>query len=185
MNPLAAFASFVLLPAFALLFSGCLKCPSSTDSCPANPEPLKEITLREIDARGLAAAIEKHRGRAVLVDFWATWCGPCAQLFPHTVELHRRYSRDDLAVIAVSMDKLDDRTAVLEFLRRRGADTENYQNSIESDSEAFDAYSISEGLPHTCIYDRGGKLVRTIDGNRPAEIDQAVLAAIGGGQGSK
>lgn len=176
----AALAFAAVLPALALFVTGCMQCGSSTgDSCSTNPEAHNEIALREIDAHGLAQAIEKHRGRVVLVDFWATWCGPCVQLFPHTVELHGRYSRDDLAIITVSMDKLDQRAAVLEFLRRQGADTENYENSIESDSDAFDAYSISEGLPHICIYDRAGKLVRTIDGNRPTEIDEAVREAIG------
>jgi thiol-disulfide isomerase/thioredoxin len=179
---IAAFALVAMLPAFAAIPSGCMRCPSSTDdACSTSPELLKEVTLSEIDAHGLVQAIEKHRGRVVLVDFLATWCGPCVQLFPHTVELHRRYSRDDLAVITISLDKLNQRAAVLEFLRRHGATTENYQNAIESDSEAFDAYSISEGVPHTCIYNRAGKLVRTIDGNRPAEIDKGVLEAMGTG----
>ncbi len=170
----------LLFSVAVLLFPGCTKCTTSNaESSPLDPELLKNITLTEIGPEGLTKAVGQHRGSVVLVDFWATWCGPCMELFPHTVALRKRFSPDDLAVITVSMDKLDRRESVLEFLRFRRANTENYQNSIESDSEAFDAYAIQEGIPHLRIYDRAGNLYRTVNGNRPAEIEQAVVEAMG------
>jgi hypothetical protein len=78
------------------------------------------------------------------------------------------------------MDKLNRSDSVLEFLRRHRADTENYQSNLDNDSEAVEAFEIPDGgLPYLRIYDRSGKIFRTISGNRPAEIEKAVIEAIG------
>jgi thiol-disulfide isomerase/thioredoxin len=167
-----------LIVCAGVALSGCGRSSSIEVDGSPSPQFLKEITLAEIDATGLAAAIGRHRGKVVLVDFWATWCDPCVTLFPHTVALRNRYSRGDLAVVTVSMNKREAHESVLEFLRRQRANTENYLNSIESDAEAFDAFNIGDGIPQIRIYDRSGKMLRTISGNRPEEIDQAVAEAL-------
>jgi thiol-disulfide isomerase/thioredoxin len=167
--------SSVLLIIAGLLLTACTKSTSPPEQAdPASPELLQQITLEKIDGEGLKKVVQQHHGQVVLIDFWATWCGPCKELFPHTVELHNRFFPADLAVITVSLDKLEQREAVLEFLRQRRANTENYQSSIESDSEAFSVFAIEEGIPQVRIFDRGGKLFRTINGNQPAEIEHAV-----------
>jgi thiol-disulfide isomerase/thioredoxin len=163
----------------AISFLGCEK------TSRVNPETQGEIRLTEIGPQGLAQAIERHRGKAVLVDFWATWCPPCKELFPHTVDLHHRFAKDGLAVITVSLDSLDERERVLAFLRLNGADTENYQSNLQSDAETVDAFQIEGGgIPFLRIYDRTGKVFRTISGNQPAKIEQSVVEALGYGKTS-
>ena len=70
----------------------------------------------------LAERIASHKGRAVLVDFWASWCQPCRKQFPHTVALSRKYPATDLVVIAVSLDERDKQseTAAQQFLTEQG-----------------------------------------------------------------
>ena len=141
--------------------------------------PADDVTLRSIDASGLAQASQKHRGQVVLVDFWATWCGPCLALFPHTVELHRRFGDAGLAVITVSLDDPDNRPAVRKFLGQSGATTENYLAVYGVGPAAFTAFGIDDGaLPHVRLYDRQGKLHKTFaSGGKaidPERVERAV-----------
>jgi thiol-disulfide isomerase/thioredoxin len=147
--------------------------------CATKPPPVGEVTLHQIDAPGLAQVLEKHRGQVVLVDFWATWCGPCVSLFPHAVELHRRYADRGLAVVTVSLDDPDNDAAVRKFLVGQKATMENFLSSYGISPAAFDALGIADGsLPHVRLYDRQGKLQRTFaSGGKSVDPEEVELAA--------
>ncbi len=91
----------------------------------------------------------------MLVDFWATWCPPCRQQFPHTVELAKRFSPVDVAVVAVSMNEPSDKESVLQFLRSNEARFDNLLITYGVGAEAFE---ITDGIPHYKVYDRRGDL---------------------------
>src|SRR5262245_44243217 len=78
----------------------------------------------------LDAGVAKHKGKVVLVDFWATWCGPCVKKFPHLVELHKKYAEKGLVCVSVSMDEYgddgDSREKVQKFLKEKGATFPNF-----------------------------------------------------------
>ena len=97
----------------------------------------------------------------VLVDFWATWCLPCVQWFPHTVALQRRLADRGLTVISLSLDDPDHAAAVQAFLKRQNAALENFINRDGASAELFAAYRIQSGLPHLQLYDRRSKLRKT------------------------
>ena len=138
-----------------------------------------EVSVREIDGPGFRQAVERHRGKVVLVDFWATWCIPCIKGFPHIVELHRRYADRGLVVVAVSMDEPKDKARVEKFLARQGATVENYLSSYGGlGTEAVEAFGVG-ALPHYQLYDRQGKLVKNFASGTgppidPQEVDRAV-----------
>ena len=83
-------------------------------------EAARVISVRVANIDEYRATLAKHRGKVVLVDFWATWCPSCVEQFPHTVELHRKFAESGLAVVSVSLDEPDAEPQVREFLRRQG-----------------------------------------------------------------
>src|ERR1019366_9440645 len=60
------------------------------------------FTVTDIDGRQLSLA--DFKGKVVLLDFWATWCGPCRTEIPHFVEMQNRYAADGLVFVGVSVD---------------------------------------------------------------------------------
>jgi thiol-disulfide isomerase/thioredoxin len=122
-----------------------------------------DVTIGE--RSDLDRLVAGHKGKVVLVDFWATWCGPCVQQFPHTVDLSRA-NRDHLAVISVSMDEPEDVDRVRKFLRDQEADFPNLLSKYGVGQESFDAFDIQNGsIPHYKIFDRSGKLRHQLDNN--------------------
>ncbi len=114
------------------------------------------------DAASIKSAISADKGRVVLVNFWATWCGLCVTEYPNLVKLDRIYRKKGLVIIAVSLDLHDDiGDKVVPFLVSRHASFRQFvlqQSDPEKDIDAFDP-TWQGDLPRTLIYGRSGKLI--------------------------
>jgi len=134
------------------------------------------VTLHTTTASQLAVTLKKYRGKVVLVDYWATWCPPCTELFPHTVALYRELADQDLAVVSVSFDDAEDEPSVLRFLASQGATFENLRAETGASPQSSTEFEIENGaIPFMRLYDRTGKLRKAFAAPfKPADVEKAV-----------
>ena len=136
------------------------------------------VRVTPADAPGIKRAIAAQKGHVVLVNLWATWCGPCVAEFPALVQTSRRYKASGLRVFAVSADQLKDaHTKVAPFLAKSGADFPAYLERSTDPEEFINAFDPAwQGdLPRTIIYDRTGKRVKTLSGEQTAQSFAAAV----------
>jgi thiol-disulfide isomerase/thioredoxin len=156
--PRASFAAAVLLAilsGFVLLSRG---------DEPKTPEKA-EITLTVVKMPQLTAALESHQGKVVVADIWGTFCPPCKKAFPRLVELHRKYAKDGVLCVSVSLDSPDDREAALTFLKEKGATFPNYL--LDEDTAVWQNTWKFKGPPAVRVYGPDGKLARQFDYDDP------------------
>lgn len=132
--------------------------------------PAPDFTLN--DAHGSEIKLSDYRGKVVLLNFWATWCGPCKAEIPWFVEFESKYRNSGLVVLGVSMDD-DGWKSVLPYLARMKV---NYRMVLGRDTVSA-KYGGVESLPQTVLIDREGRVALTHVGltsksNYEAEILQ-------------
>jgi thiol-disulfide isomerase/thioredoxin len=121
--------------------------------------------------------LSDFRGKAVLLNFWATWCAPCKIEMPWFVDLQKQYASQGLQVIGVAMDDSGEQ-AIAKFAREMGV---NYPVLIGKESVG-DAYGGVEFLPTTFFIDRQGKVVDRVFGLvGHSDIEEDVKKALGPG----
>jgi len=139
---------------------GLLMCGCSTSSSQPTRMVLKAANQRRTapdfmlkDADGKTVRLSDYRGKVVLLDFWATWCGPCKIEIPWFMEFERQHKDKGFAVIGVSMDE-EGWDAVKPFVNRLGV---NYRIVVGDDGTA-EQFGGIEALPTTFLLDRDGKI---------------------------
>jgi thiol-disulfide isomerase/thioredoxin len=125
------------------------------------------------DLRGAPVSLKSLRGRVVLLDFWATWCGPCIGEVPHMVELNGRFKGDDFALVGVSLD--GDGLALADFLDERKMTWPEVCDLREFDGAVPTLYHV-RGVPDTVLIDREGRIVAR--GLRGEDLVHAVEKAL-------
>jgi peroxiredoxin len=143
--------------AAVLLSAGLAACGSSKPVKAASPKsakdrkPAPEFALKDADGR--TVRLSDYRGKVVMLNFWATWCGPCKMEIPWFMDFQRKHKDRGFAIIGVSMDD-EGWEAVKPFVNEFGV---NYRIVLGND-EVAQAYGGVEALPTTFFIDREGNI---------------------------
>ena len=151
---------FQMLTALLAGMAGLLACtagPAQAQVQPVirfvrNPDPAPPLELTDLDGKSLS--LSEARGKIVLLNFWATWCGPCREEVPDLIELQRKY-KDQLDIIALATDE-DDTYAVKKFVEKTGI---NYRVGMAND-EIRSKYGGIPALPTSFVIDQQGRVVQ-------------------------
>src|ERR1700722_15740050 len=127
-----------------------------------------KVELTTIKYDDLPAAIPALRGKVVGVDIWASWCIPCKKEFPHLVDLHKKYAKDGLVCVSVSVDDAEEGApAALKFLQKQNATFTNYR-IFESD-DVWQPRWRFKGPPAVFVFDRQGRRAGKFTNDDPDE----------------
>jgi thiol-disulfide isomerase/thioredoxin len=118
------------------------------------------------DSNGARLALADYKGKVVLLDFWATWCGPCRIEIPWFVQLQEKYQNQGFAVVGVAMEDTQD--AVNEFYQQFHL---NYPVAL-GDSQVAARYGGIGGLPTSFLIGRDGRVYAEHTGTTNADVFQ-------------
>ncbi|MBS1647070.1 MAG: AhpC/TSA family protein [Bacteroidetes bacterium] len=122
---------------------------------------------------GKQLSLASFKGKVLLVDFWASWCGPCRKENPNVVAMYKKYHSKGFEILSVSLD--EDKDKWLNAVKSDGL-TWNHVSDLKGwDNQAAKMYGI-ESIPFTMLLDKEGKVVAK--GLRGAELEAAVVAAL-------
>ncbi len=128
---------------------------------------------------------EFEEGTAYLVDFWATWCGPCIAAMPHLTELQEKYNDDNFELIGVSIWEQHEGEALIEHVSRwveARDERMGYTVAIDDNGAMAESWMVAsgqQGIPTAMIVDRSGDIAWIGYGNEPT-MDAALAAVIDG-----
>jgi len=126
---------------------------------------------------GETFTLSEQRGKVVLINFWATWCGPCVAKMPRTQELFEQY-QDDVVFIGVNAG--EDRNVVNDFISAGGY---TFNIGLDSDMHIIQHIYPAVGIPYTVIINADGTIADDFLGGGDqigAEIENAIIEAING-----
>ena len=145
-------ASLVAVAAVLVAVLGA--CRSSEASCSTAHQCLPKVAYEDIINHEQFSP-EALKGKVVVVNFWATWCGPCKKEIPAFNRVYAKYKDQGVVMLGVLNDHTVDNNGVLNFM----SDNEFTYPVVTGDQNVLAAYHFPDALPTTFIYDRSGWIV--------------------------
>ena len=168
-------APFDIEPGQALLLPAGAKIPEHAapkhrTRIQAASDAVPDFSLAQV-SNGKTFRLRDHLGEVVLIDFWATWCGPCRMAIPHLIELQKRYHNQNFTVVGVSVDQ-QGAAVVRPFTEQWNI---NYPVVVDQDGSVARDYGGIRGIPTTVVIDKTGRAVGALVGYRPLEEYEALI----------
>ncbi len=160
-----------------VFLTGCSKAPQLAIAASGKPDSGRKVApdFALKDANGATVHLADYKGKVVLLDFWATWCGPCKVEIPWFMEFEQQFKDRGFAVLGVSMD--DGGWAdVKPYIEKQKI---NYRILLGND-QIGDAYGGVDSLPTTFLIDRDGRIAAKHEGIEPTSGKDQILGEING-----
>lgn len=159
---------------FLLLALAILVAPLPAFAGNASAAPFYSAAV--VDADNKPVALDALRGKPLLVNFWARWCGPCRKEIPDLVEMDTKYRAKGLVVVGLAIEDADSREAVRDFARAYEVDYRILLAGVGKGVELMKALGNDKaGLPFTIAIDRNGKVVvKKLGAMSKAEMEAAI-----------
>jgi thiol-disulfide isomerase/thioredoxin len=142
----------------------------------------EEVKLEEIDDAGVAKLVKNDTGKLLVINVWATWCGPCVAELPELVTMHRMYRGRKFQLVTLSLDEPEKREDALKVLREKKISATNYlvkTKHRDKFAEALDK-EWPGPVPYTLVIAPGGKvLYRQVNSIDPLEVRRAIVGFLG------
>ncbi len=139
------------------------------------------VVIEPASAAYLTKLRSNGTGKLLVINFWATWCGPCLMEFPDLVRLSRIYRERDIQVVTVSINSPDEKDRVLSFLKKEHATTKNLIFDGDDAADAVKAFGTgwTGGAPYTVVITPAGQVVYKEQGSlNLVALRRAMLKAI-------
>ncbi len=139
------------------------------------PGPGDEMKIAFTALDGREVDLAKMTEKVVLVDFWATWCGPCVAEMPNVIAAYQKYHEKGFEIVGISLD--EDKAAVEKFTAERGMPWPQFVDGKGWENQFVAEYGI-RGIPATFLIGKGGKIVAS--NLRGPALEEALEKELGG-----
>ena len=140
---------------------------------------VRKLALHDLD--GNKTRLSDYQGRIVVVNFWATWCGPCKEELPRLGEMAQQYAGQNVAFILISIDEQKKLASVRDYIAQQKVRLPVW---IGASIDMLEQFSGTNIVPATLIVDGKGEIVRSINGEaQEGDVKQALDWLLGGRKG--
>lgn len=129
--------------------------------------------FEEKDTNGKPLSIANYKGKVVLIDFWATWCGPCVGELPNVLKTYEQHHKEGFEIIGISLDR--DEKKLADFVKQKNMTWPQYFDGKGWENKLAQKYGVNS-IPATYLLDGEGKIIGS--NLRGEKLEAAVAAAL-------